>query len=88
MSRRNPEPDRDNPEWTEADFARARPPSALSPELLAQFPRTKRGRGPQKAPTKVQVAVRLSPDIVDRLKAGGPGWHRRMDDLLRQALGL
>lgn len=88
MSRREPETDHDNPEWTDADFARARPPSDMPPEILAQFPRTKRGRGPQKARTKVQVAVRLSPDVVDRLKAGGPGWHRRMDDLLRQALDL
>jgi hypothetical protein len=27
----------ENPEWTEADFAKARPASELPPDLLAQF---------------------------------------------------
>lgn len=79
--------DPDNPEWTEEDFALALPPEALPPEILAQFPKTRR-RGPQKAPKKVQVAVRLSPDVVERLKSGGKGWHRRIDDMLRRSLGL
>ena len=37
--------DEDNPEWTDADFAAARPGSALPPEMLAAFPRTQ-GRPP------------------------------------------
>ena len=37
--------DPENPEWTEADFAAAKGPEHLLPELLAAFPRTKpRGR--------------------------------------------
>lgn len=32
--------DPDNPEWTEADFARAKPPSALPDHVLAAFPST------------------------------------------------
>jgi hypothetical protein len=35
--------DDDNPEWTEEDFARARPLSDF-PELVAAFPKTKGGR--------------------------------------------
>ena len=86
MSRAEPDlTDPDNPEWTRDDFARARPASELPAAIRAQFPRT---RGPQQAPTKVQVAVRLSRDVVERLKADGPGWHRRLDDTLRKALGL
>ena len=32
--------DYDNPEWTEEDFARARPASELPSGMLAAFPRT------------------------------------------------
>lgn len=72
--------DRDNPEWTKADFARARPPDAvLSPKTLAAF---KPHRGPQKTPTKVPVSIRLSPNVVRYFKAGGPGWQARIDEVL------
>ncbi|MDY0243143.1 MAG: BrnA antitoxin family protein [Rhodospirillaceae bacterium] len=77
--------DKDNPEWTEEDFKRARPASELPPEILAAFPRT---RGPQKAPKKVPVSLRLSPDVIEHFKAGGPGWQSRIDDTLRKFAGL
>jgi uncharacterized protein (DUF4415 family) len=54
----------DNPEWSAADFARARPPEAVLPRaILAQFPNTRPVRGPQKAPTKIAVSLRLSRDV-------------------------
>lgn len=78
---REPVFDDDNPEWTEEDFAKARPPEEfLPPEALALF---KRGRGPQKAPTKQLVSLRLSPGVLERFKAGGPGWQTRIDGVLR-----
>ena len=74
--------DDDNPEWTKADFARARPPTeVLPPHLLAQFKKT---RGVQKAPTKVAVSIRLSPEVVKHFKAKGPGWQSRIDETLRK----
>jgi uncharacterized protein (DUF4415 family) len=74
--------DRDNPEWTKADFARARSPEAvLSPKTLAAF---KPHRGPQKTPTKVPVSIRLSPNVVRYFKAGGPGWQARIDEVLQK----
>jgi uncharacterized protein (DUF4415 family) len=74
--------DDDNPEWTKADFARARPPAeVLPPHLLAQFKKT---RGSQKAPTKVAVSIRLSPEVVKHFKAKGPGWQSRIDKALRK----
>jgi uncharacterized protein (DUF4415 family) len=74
--------DDDNPEWTEADFAKARPPQeVLPPELLAQFKNT---RGPQKAQTKVAVSIRLSPEVISHFKSKGPGWQSRIDDALRK----
>jgi uncharacterized protein (DUF4415 family) len=84
MSRKLKEPvfDDDNPEWTKADFAKARPPAEiLAPELLAQFKNT---RGPQKTPTKVAVSIRLSPEVISHFKAKGPGWQSRIDDALRK----
>jgi uncharacterized protein (DUF4415 family) len=84
MSRKPKEPvfDDDNPEWTKADFAQARPPAeVLPPKLLAQFKGT---RGPQKTPTKVAVSIRLSPEVISHFKAKGPGWQSRIDDALRK----
>jgi uncharacterized protein (DUF4415 family) len=74
--------DDDNPEWTEEDFAWATPPEeVLPPELLAQF---KNYRGPQKAPTKVAVSIRLSPEVIAYFKSRGPGWQSRVDTALRK----
>jgi uncharacterized protein (DUF4415 family) len=77
--------DYDNPEWTAEDFAKARPASELPPHILAAFPRT---RGPQKASTKVPVSIRLSPEVIEHFKAGGPGWQSRIDDALKKAVGV
>jgi uncharacterized protein (DUF4415 family) len=88
MSRRLKEPvfDDDNPEWTEEDFAKARPPEeVLPPELLAQFKKT---RGPQKIPTKIPVSLRLSADVLNHFKGSGPGWQSRIDDALRKVAKL
>jgi uncharacterized protein (DUF4415 family) len=84
MSRKLKEPvfDDDNPEWTEEDFAKARPPEeVLPPHLLAQFKATHR---PQKAPTKVAVSIRLSPEVISYFKAKGPDWQSKIDEALRK----
>jgi uncharacterized protein (DUF4415 family) len=43
-------------------------------------------RGPQKAPTKKLVSLRLSPEVVDHFKASGPGWQTRIDETLVKAI--
>ena len=43
-------------------------------------------RGPQKAPTKKSIAIRLSQDVVDSFKSTGSGWQSRIDDALRNYL--
>ena len=73
-----------NPEWTEEDFRKAKPASALPPEILAAFPRT---RGPQKQPKKIPVSIRLSAEVVDHFRATGPGWQSRIDEALKKAMG-
>ncbi len=77
--------DDDNPEWTEKDFARARPMSEF-PELAAAFAKAKGGR--PAGSNKEQVSLRLDKDIVAKLRAGGPGWQTRANDALRKALGV
>ncbi len=43
-------------------------------------------RGPQKAPTKKLVSLRLSPDVIDHFKSAGPGWQTRIDETLVKAI--
>ncbi|AMJ61681.1 BrnA antitoxin family protein [Bosea sp. PAMC 26642] len=76
--------DDDNPEWTEEDFRTARPGWELPPEILAAFPNTK--RGPQVAPTKVQITLRLDRDVVERFRATGSGWQTRINEVLKKAV--
>ncbi|WP_260927399.1 BrnA antitoxin family protein [Novosphingobium sp. 9] len=71
--------DDENPEWTEADFARAK--------LVSKHPvLSKVFRGAQKAPTKQAVSIRLDADVVEALRASGPGWQGRVNDMLRAAV--
>ena len=81
--------DEDNPEWTEEDFARARPASEmLPPEVLAAFGKGKRGRpvGSTKLDAKKSITLRLDPDVIEGWRGTGPGWQRRMNQALRQSL--
>ena len=75
--------DPDNPEWTAEDFAQVRPATEMHPHLVAEYLRT---RGKQKRPTKVLVSLRLERDVVQRLRASGPGWQSRANDMLRKAV--
>ena len=46
----------------------------------------RRGR-PKLANARQQVSIRLDPDVLAKLKATGPGWQRRVNDILRKAVG-
>jgi uncharacterized protein (DUF4415 family) len=43
-------------------------------------------RGPQKAPTKKLVSLRLSPEVIEHFKASGRGWQTRIDGALMDAI--
>lgn len=43
-------------------------------------------RGPQKAPVKERITIRLSPDVVRRFRATGTGWQTRVDSALQDWL--
>jgi uncharacterized protein (DUF4415 family) len=45
-------------------------------------------RGPQKAPTKRLVSLRLSQEVVDHYKSQGPGWQTRIDEALKKSIAL
>lgn len=79
------EADPDNPPLTAEDFARMRPSAEVAPEFVAK---ARRARGPQKAPTKEKVAIRLSPDVLAHFRATGEGWQVRIDEALRKAAKL
>jgi uncharacterized protein (DUF4415 family) len=61
--------DSDNPPWSE--------------EMLGP-PVVRRGRGPQKAPTKVLTTIRLDADVIAFFKAQGRGYQSRINEELRR----
>jgi uncharacterized DUF497 family protein/uncharacterized protein (DUF4415 family) len=73
----------DNPELTKADFARALPFAEAFPDLAVSI---RKGRGPNKAPTKKLVSLRLSPEVIEHFKATGDGWQSRIDETLRKVV--
>jgi uncharacterized protein (DUF4415 family) len=73
--------DHENPEWSRKDFERALPFSGLPPELRRTL--SGRTRGSQRAPKKVPVSIRLSPDVLEALRSTGVGWQARVDEILR-----
>ena len=72
--------DDDSPEWTDEDFARARPLAEAMPGLMRKV------RGRQKSPIKERITIRLSRDVVGRFRASGPGWQVKVDTALRDWL--
>lgn len=77
--------DDDNPEWTEEDFARARPASELPPRLLAAFSNTKSRGGRPAGSDKQLVSIRLDKEVVEKFRATGPGWQTRINSILKRA---
>jgi uncharacterized protein (DUF4415 family) len=78
----------DNPELTEEQIAELRPASEVLPAALFEGLASKRRRGPQKAPTKTMISLRLDQRIIDHFKATGEGWQTRMGEVLKKAAGL
>ncbi len=70
-------------ELSSADLRSFRPARQALPASI----RRKVGvRGPQKAPTKERITIRLSPEVVQRFRASGDGWQARMDAALQDWL--
>lgn len=46
----------------------------------------RRARGPNKNPTKEQVAIRIDREVLAAFRSGGPGWQTRMNFALKEWL--
>ena len=88
MAKRKPRPLIDDEgevrELTSEDFKHFVPYSELPLSLQKKL--SSRKRGPQKAPTKELISIRLSRDVIERLRASGRGWQGRVDTALREWL--
>lgn len=93
MPRRKPIDDDDNPEWTEEDLKRARRAREVLPANFldemaairkARLAARKR-RGQQKAPTKIQVTLRIDSDVISHFREQGRGWQTRINEVLKIA---
>lgn len=73
----------DSPELSEEFMEGMRPVSETHPDIVERQLRT---RGPQVAPTKLQVTLRLDRDVVDHFRQGGRGWQTRINKVLRDAV--
>ncbi len=64
------------------DLKRFRGPTSLSQGLQGKLGI----RGPQKAPTKERITIRLSRNVVETFRATGEGWQTRVDAALQDWL--
>jgi uncharacterized protein (DUF4415 family) len=78
----------DTPELSEADFAKARPAREVLPAAFLDAAAKRRSRGPQKAPTKELVSLRLDRDVLAKFRERGRGWQVLLNEVLRKAAGL
>lgn len=83
MRKRPTRPDDENQEWTREMFRNAHPLAEVLPELAEQMRRYQGQRGPQKAPTKQLISLRVDRDVADALRASGQGWQTRANGALR-----
>lgn len=70
---------------TTTELARFQPATEVLPIPLQEKLGIRR-RGPQKAPIKTRITIRLSQEVVTRFRASGTGWQGRMDNALKDWL--
>ncbi|MFN3584116.1 MAG: BrnA antitoxin family protein [Phenylobacterium sp.] len=76
----------DAPELTDDFFERAALKKGDEVLRPADGTLTRRGR-PRLEKPKRQVTIRLDSDVIDRLRASGPGWQSRVNEILKKAVG-
>jgi len=72
-----------SPQFDEEERAKAKVIAKVLPELTAP---ARRGGGKPKSPVKEIISLRLDKDVIDVFKAGGPGWHGRINEALKRAV--
>lgn len=72
-------------ELTREDFKRMRPAREIVPKIVKAYEEGRlKVRGPQKKPTKVQMTLRVSREVVKFFKSQGKGWQSHMDEALKK----
>jgi len=72
----------DNPELTDEELANLQPADQVLPaEMLAALSKRARGR-PRAENRKVEVKLRLDPEVIEMFRSGGPGWQTRINNAL------
>ncbi len=71
-------------ELTAEDFKRFKPLAKANAPLLAKIKKGIGERGSQKAPTKVPISIRVSPEVVEYFRAEGKGWQGHMNRVLKE----
>ncbi|MCD2178890.1 BrnA antitoxin family protein [Rhizobium sp. C1] len=71
-------------ELTAEDLRHFRPSTEVMPDVVKAFERMRGERGPQKAPVKERVGLRLDREVVDYFRHTGPGWQSRINEILAE----
>ena len=73
-------------ELTTEDMKKFKPASEVLPDLVQEFKRSQGERGPQKAPIKERITIRLDADVVEHFRGTGKGWQTRLNDALKDQI--
>jgi uncharacterized protein (DUF4415 family) len=76
---KSPSPNAPGVDWTQGTLTRGG-------GVAATIEAIRRTRGPNKNPTKEQVAIRVDREVLLAFRAGGPGWQTRMNAALKEWL--
>ena len=68
----------DSPPLSDEILARMRPVQEAHPDMPPRV------RGPQNAPVKVPVSIRLNPEVVAYFRSQGKGWQTRINEVLAE----
>lgn len=68
----------DSPPLSDEMLSRMKPVRKSHPDIPPRV------RGTQKAPVKVPVSIRLSPEVVAYFKSQGSGWQTTINEILRE----
>ena len=77
--------DPDAPEVTDEQMAEAKPFLEAFPALAEIMRKNAIGR-PRSSNPKIPVSIRMGQDVYEKLKAAGPNWQTRLNEILRREI--
>lgn len=73
-------------EWVDPDDAPALTPEWFDGADVKIAGKVVNKGGRPRGSNKEQVAIRIDKDVLERFRAGGPGWQTRINEALRRAI--